>query len=296
MHPSIKSVELPGRVRLEYVEQGDPAGVPVLMLHGVTDSWRSFEPLLPHLPASIRAIAVSQRGHGDSGRPASGYRTRDFAADAAAFADALGLGPAVVVGHSMGSTNAKRFAIDHPMRTRGLVLIGAFASYRHNAPVAEFWHSAVTALADPIDPVFVREFQESTLARPIPAAFLDTVVRESLKVPARVWRASFEGMFEDDFAAELGAIGAPTLALWGDRDGFAGRADQDAVVAGIAGARLVVYDGIGHAVHWEAPERVAADLTVFVSGLGDRDGRDFGERSDVTAGFRGGPRASLTVS
>ena len=236
MRPSIKSVELPGRVRLEYVEQGDPAGVPVLMLHGVTDSWRSFEPLLPHLPASIRAIAVSQRGHGDSGRPASGYRTRDFAADAAAFADALGLGPAVVVGHSMGSTNAKRFAIDHRMRTRGLVLIGAFASYRHNAPVAEFWHSAVTALADPIDPVFVREFQESTLARPIPAAFLDTVVRESLKVPARVWRASFEGMFEDDFAAELGAIGAPTLALWGDRDGFAGRADQEAVVAGIAGA------------------------------------------------------------
>ena len=121
-------------------------------------------------------------------------------------------------------------------------------------------------------------------------------MRESLKVPARVWRAAFEGLFEDDFAAELGAIAAPTLALWGDRDGFARRADQDALVAGIPGARLVVYEGTGHALHWEEPERVAADLTAFVSGLGDRDGRDFGERSDVTAGFRGGPRTSLTVS
>jgi non-heme chloroperoxidase len=37
----------------------------------------------------------------------------------------------------------------------------------------------------------------------VPSAFLDTVVRESLKVPARVWRAAFAGFFEDDFAAEL---------------------------------------------------------------------------------------------
>jgi alpha-beta hydrolase superfamily lysophospholipase len=57
------------------------AGVPVILLHGITDSWRSFEPVLPHLPASIRAFALSQRGHGDSERPAAGYHPRDFAAD-----------------------------------------------------------------------------------------------------------------------------------------------------------------------------------------------------------------------
>jgi pimeloyl-ACP methyl ester carboxylesterase len=57
MMPVVKSVQLPGRVRLEYVEQGDPAGVPVVMLHGLTDSWHSFEPVLPHLPESIHAFA-----------------------------------------------------------------------------------------------------------------------------------------------------------------------------------------------------------------------------------------------
>ncbi len=54
--PTIKSVELPNGIRLPYAESGDPAGTPVLLLHGYTDSWRSFEPVLPHLPGSLRAI------------------------------------------------------------------------------------------------------------------------------------------------------------------------------------------------------------------------------------------------
>jgi non-heme chloroperoxidase len=267
MTPVIKSVELPNRVRLPYVEQGDQSGVPILLLHGVTDSWRSFKRVLPHLPASIHAFALTQRGHGDADRPAAGYRTRDFAADVAAFADAVGLASAVVVGHSMGSTNAQRFAIDHPERTQGLVLAGSFATYRGNPDLVEFWESAVSQLTDPIDPGFVREFQESTLAQPVPQAFLDTVVQESLKVPARVWRAAFEGFFEDDFAGELSKIRAPTLIIWGDRDALCPRRDQDALLTTIAGSRLVVYAGAGHALHWEQPERFAADLVAFARSL-----------------------------
>ena len=71
----VKAAELRGGLRIPYVEHGDRTGTPVLMLHGYTDSWRSFEPLLRHLPPGLRAIAPSQRGHGDAGRPAVGYRT-----------------------------------------------------------------------------------------------------------------------------------------------------------------------------------------------------------------------------
>jgi len=259
----VKSVELPTGIRLPYVEAGDPSGVPVLLLHGVTDSWRSFEPVLPHLPESIHAVALTQRGHGDADRPASGYRTRDYAADVAAFADALGLGSFVIVGHSMGATNAQRFAIDHPERTRGLVLAATFATYRGNPTVVELWESAISRLTDPIDPAFVREFQQSTLAQPVPAAFLDTVVQESLKVPARVWRASFEGFLEDDCTGEIGRIQAPTLILWGSRDALCPRGDQDVLRRTIQSSRLVVYEDAGHALHWEAPQRFAADLVAF---------------------------------
>jgi pimeloyl-ACP methyl ester carboxylesterase len=273
MTPVVKSIDLAGRVRLPYAEQGDPAGLPVILLHGVTDSWRSFEPVLPHLPASIRALALTQRGHGDAERPATGYRTRDFSEDVAAFAEALGLGPAVVVGHSMGATNAQRFAIDHPGRTRGLVLAASFAAYRGNPAVEEFWETGVSGLEDPIAPRFVREFQESTLAQPVPPVFLDTVVRESMKVPARVWRAVFEGFREDDVAGALGRIRVPALIVWGARDALCSRRDQEALQAAIVGSRLVVYEDAGHAVHWEEPERFARDLVAFARGLaGNRPG------------------------
>lgn len=48
----------------------------------------------------------------------------------------------------------------------------------------ELWDSVITALTDPVDPEFVRDFQESTIAKPVLQAFFETVVQESLKVPA----------------------------------------------------------------------------------------------------------------
>ena len=163
----MKSVELPNRVKLPYVEQGDPSGIPMVLLHGITDSWYSFEPLLPHLPQSIHAFALSQRGHGDADRPAEGYRFDDFEGDVAAFMDALNIGQAVVVGHSMGRSVAQRFALDYPECTLGLGLVGSVTTWRGNPGLVELWDSVVSTLTDPIDPGFVREFQESTLARPV---------------------------------------------------------------------------------------------------------------------------------
>jgi len=259
-----KSIELPGRVTLQYVEQGDSSGRPVVLLHGVTDSWRSFEPVLPHLPNSVRAFALSQRGHGDSFRPETGYHPRDFAADVAAFMDALELNSAVIVGHSMGSYVAQCFAIDYPARTAGLVLVGSFINCRDNPSVVEFWDSAVSKLTDPVGLDFARDFQVSTLARDVPQEFLDMVICESLKVPARVWKAAFEGLLEADFSEELGGIKAPTLIVWGDRDSYFPRGDQDALTSAIAGSQLTVYGGAGHALHREEPARFASDLTDFV--------------------------------
>ena len=267
MSDAIKSIEVSKGIRLPYVEQGDPSGVPVLLLHGVSDSWRSFEPVLPYLPRTVHAFALTQRGHGDADRPANGYRTRDFAADIAAFARTVDCGPAKVVGHSMGSTHALRFAIDFPEMTRGLVLAGAFPAYRRNPAIMELWDSVLSQMTDPVDAGFVREFQESTLAQPVPPAFVDMVVEESLKLPARVWHAAFEGFLEDDFTGELDRVKAPTLILWGDRDALLMRADQESLRGAIAGSRLVVYEGAGHALHWEEPARFAADVVAF--GVGD---------------------------
>ena len=267
MKPIVRTVQLPNRLHLHYVEQGDAAGVPVVFLHGVTDSWRSFEPVLPHLPASMHAFALTQRGHGDADKPLTGFRTRDFAADLAAFLDAMKLERAVLVGHSMGTTHALRFAIDYPERTLALVLAGAFATYRGNPGIVDFYETGIAPLIDPIAPSIARDFQQSTLAQPIPTDFFEMVVRESLKVPAHVWRAAFRGFLEDDFTEEISAVAVPTLILWGAQDSFCPRADQERLRAAIAGARLKVYEHAGHALHWEEPERFASDVAAFVAGI-----------------------------
>jgi pimeloyl-ACP methyl ester carboxylesterase len=268
--PARRSVSLHNEVAIDYVEQGDPKGTPVIFLHGVTDSWKSFEPVLPHLPPSVRALAMTQRGHGESGKPAAGYRFGDLAEDVVHFMDALHIPRAVIVGHSMGAGVAQRFAIDRPERTAGLVLIGSFARLTRNAGIKELYESTISTMTDPVDRSIAAEFQLSTVERPIPAASMEAFIDESLKVPARVWRALFANFLEEDFFAELPRIGTRTLLLWGDRDAFIGQSDQQALTAAIRRSRLVVYEGVGHAVHWEAPARVARDLVAFIEEAGVR--------------------------
>jgi non-heme chloroperoxidase len=250
-------------IKLPYVEQGDAGGVPVVMLHGVTDSWRSFEPVLPHLPDDIRAIAVTQRGHGDAPKPEGGYLIEDLAGDVAELMDELEIERAIVVGHSMGTWVARQIAIDNPDRVDGLVLAGAFhGSVARDPGVA----AAMRELADVPDPVtdeIAREFQLSTLARPIAPELLDTFVRESLKVPAQIWRDLFLGFAELDQGDGAAQLQVPALLVWGDRDAFIPREVQDGLLQTLPDARLGVYEGVGHAVHWERPKRFAADVAAF---------------------------------
>jgi non-heme chloroperoxidase len=261
--PTASTITLPSGVRLPYVAQGDPDGVPVVLLHGYSDSHRSYSLLLPHLPPELRALALTQRGHGDADRPAAGYGPGDHARDLREVLDVLGIERAVILGHSGGSYAAQRFAVDHPERTLGLVLIGAFRSFGDKPDVVGLG-DVVAALTDPVDPAFVREFQESTVSRPLPPGFLDGVVAESLKLPARVWSTWLADNLRADVPVESGPITAPTLILWGDQDLYCPRSDQELLADEIPGARLVVYEGTGHCPHWEEPERAAADLIAFV--------------------------------
>ena len=263
------SVQLASGVTLSYVEQGDDSGVPVVMLHGITDSWRSFGSLMPQLPTSLRLFAISQRGHGDSARPEAGYSARDFAADVAAFMDAMKIRRAVIVGHSMGAGNAMRFAADYPERTSGLVLIGAIARPDDNTGLQAFQRD-VAKLTDPIDRRFAREFQDSTIVQPVAPDLVEMFVDESLKVPARVWRSALDGLLRSDVPATAAQVRAPTLLIWGTRDSVTGRGDQNALLAAIRRAELKVYEGAGHAVHWEEPARVAAEIAAFVARTAER--------------------------
>jgi pimeloyl-ACP methyl ester carboxylesterase len=90
------------------------------------------------------------------------------------------------------------------------------------------------------------------------------IVEETCKPPARVWRAALAGLLADE-PEPPGTITAPVLLVWGERDDFVPRADQDELLAAMPNAELEIYGGGGHAVHWERPDRFADDLIVFAA-------------------------------
>jgi pimeloyl-ACP methyl ester carboxylesterase len=247
---------------LHVVEHGDADGQPILFLHGWPDSWYSFSRVLEHLPARFRAIVPDQRGFGESDHPASGYTIADFAGDAAALLDAIHLERVAVVGHSFGTFVARRLAITRPERVSRLVLI-ASGVVAGTAPVRGA-RAALQTLPDSVPESFAREFQSSTVHAPVPEAFFDRIVTESMKLPGPLWGAILDGLLAYDDRAERTRIAVPTLLLWGEHDALFPRAHQDELVAAISRARLTVYPDTGHCPNWERPADVAADVQKFL--------------------------------
>jgi len=263
--PRHSEVQLRTGVRLHYVEQGNAKGPTVILLHGYSDSWVSWGQVLPLIDKKYHVYVPDLRGHGESDRPASGYSFPDFAGDIIAFMDAKGIKKATIVGHSMGSFVAQHVATMAPERVEKLVLVGS-APAVSNGEVSQL-QIEVNALTDPVPVKFVTQFQKSVVTRPIPDEFMDRVVQESMKLPARVWRDTMAGMLAKNSTVRLSKIKAPTLIIWGDRETvFPKRADQELLRNGIPNARLKVYEGTGHCPNWEEPVRFVKDLLGFVDG------------------------------
>ncbi len=263
--PVEKVIELPGKLKLAYTEQGEETGVPVILLHGFSDSWHSYEMVLPHLSSGFHVFAISQRGHGNSSTNKKSYQSEDFANDIAAFIKQKKLGPAIIVGHSMGSTVAQCFATKFPSLTKALVLVASFSDF--DKPMIHEFKKVINELKDPVDSVFIDEFQRSTVTKPINDKMLNLFISESRKLPASVWKGVAAGWKSADYREALRSFTKPVLILWGDKDAYCPRADQDELLKNLKNSKLVVYEGIGHALHWEAPEKFAVDITQFINSV-----------------------------
>ena len=250
-------------VRLRYAYQGDASGEPVILLHGYTDSWVSYSTVLPLLDRKYRVYVLDQRGHGESDRPAGAYGFQQFADDVLAFMDVMSINQATIVGHSMGSFVAQHVAVTAPERVKRLVLSGSATTVRNN--VVTDLQREVNALKDPIPEKFVRDFQVGMAFQPLPDAFVQAIVKESLTIPARVWREVMAEMLSPKAQVELAKIKVPTLILWGDKETVFPRSEQERLLAALPNARLKVYEDTGHTMHWERPEWFAKDLQEFMN-------------------------------
>jgi non-heme chloroperoxidase len=101
--------------------------------------------------------------------------------------------------------------------------------------------------------------------QPLTDDFVNAVVKESLNIPARVWRDVMTEMLSPKAQVDLAKIKVPTLILWGDKETVFPRSEQELLLAALPNARLKVYEDTGHAMHWERPERFAKDLQEFMN-------------------------------
>jgi pimeloyl-ACP methyl ester carboxylesterase len=140
-----KTQELSTGITVSYVEAGNTDGEVVIMLHGWTDTSRSFYPLIETLVADntqFHIYALDQRGHGAASMPRAGdcaatpedcFEMTDFRDDVLAFMDARDIETAHLVGHSLGTLVGQELALSDPDRVGSLVLIGTTVSGADNA-------------------------------------------------------------------------------------------------------------------------------------------------------------------
>lgn len=204
-------VALPNEKLYRYVTAGDPSKPTLVLLHGFTDSWRSFDAILPLLQENFHLIAFNQRGHGDTGSDFRNFEIEDFVVDAISFVGQLTNLPVHLLGHSLGSIIAQRVAAAQPELVDRLILIGATDTAAGNPALAEL-HAALTELTEAVPPGFAHEFQSSTVYSGLDSEQLGRYVAESQRVPLNVWRAVARSLGADDKVVTP-EISAETLIL-----------------------------------------------------------------------------------
>lgn len=123
LHEPVSAFVTVNGVRLHYVEWGEAANPVIVMLHGASSNCHNWDFMCRSLADDYHILAIDQRGHGDSGRPASGYHPADYAADLAAFREAMGLERIFLIGHSMGGRVALLHTAQSGSPVAGLVLV-----------------------------------------------------------------------------------------------------------------------------------------------------------------------------
>ena len=265
--PSIRraTVDLALGTRLHYAEMGAADSPVIVCLHGYTDSWHSFRPVMPLLSQTHRVIAVDMRGHGETPAGHEPYSLDSVAGDVVAVMDALSIQRASVMGHSYGTFVARRVATSFGPRVERLVLIAGGRSPANSAVRGLL--DQVVAQGERISPEFAGAFQASTVLDRalVPEWFFERCVAASLSVQPRIWREALAALISDSKTANDVHFPCPTLVLGGELDAVFSGDEQREFAHAIAGSKLLLYRHCGHAPNWEQPARVAEDVQDFIA-------------------------------
>ena len=233
----------------------------LVLLHGFTQTGAAWDGMRDALPADRVVVAAPDlRGHGTAAR----RRPVDLEAQLADLDAVVSHG--VLAGYSMGGRVALAYALRRPGRVRRLVLVGASPGLADPGERAAR-RAADEALALRIETCGVAAFAQEWAALPLFAGQPPEVVAaaraQRLGQDASGLAAALRGLGTGALPSlwdRLGQLRIPVTLVVGERDAKF-REIAERMAALLPEARLTLVEGAGHAVHLEAPERLAAELT-----------------------------------
>lgn len=279
-------IDLPGGATAHVRDQGNRQGPVLVLVHGSNASLHTWEPWVRVLGASYRIVTLDMPGHGLTGAvPGDDYSRAGMVAFTHEVMQKLGLAHYAIGGNSMGGGVAALYAETYPDEVSALILVDAAGIPRAaragdkvplgfrlaRLPVLNKLLLYVTPramFAEGLRKVFV---DQSKVTEEMISLYYDLALYDGNR---RATGIRFRLPFNDEATAEkLGDIRAPTLVLWGDKDGLIPVENAAEFERRIPGAKAIVYADVGHIPMEEVPEKSAADVAAFLAGL------DLGERA-----------------
>lgn len=242
-------------------------GPEVVLIHGIGSSSGDFQPVIQQMGTFCRPITIDLRGHGASGKPASGYHYSDYVADLVLVLDTLNLQRPIVIGHSLGGIITMMWAAMNPNVPRALIIedspLRSGEDFREafdgwlqlNAlplEVAKDWY----AEKNPHWPQAVVERRSFDMVNTARAAI------EELQTAS----LSNEGLDSFD---QLGRITAPLLFLQGDpgTGSMVNPEDLIALQKLLPHMQQRFFPGAGHTIHRSHPQEWLASIREFIGNL-----------------------------
>jgi pimeloyl-ACP methyl ester carboxylesterase len=273
---------------LSYADLG--SGEPILFVHGILGSHRTWSLLLQRLSDGHRVIAPDLFGHGDSAKPLGDYSLSAHAATLRDLLDHLGIERVTLVGHSLGGGVAMQFGYLFPNRVARLVLVSTGGLGREVSPLLR---SAALPGAELVLPVlasrWVRERVQSIGnllgrigIRPAPdvveswRGFSSLGDAESRRAFLATTRAVIDPGGQTVTAQDHLPLAEPlpVLLVWGARDRIIPAWHAALAQPAFPGCRVEIFAGAGHFPHLDQPDRFARLLQDFMSGAAPGGGSD----------------------
>lgn len=264
-------------LRVHYRDQGNPDGVPIVLVHGTAASLHTWEPLVDRLGGEYRIISYTQPGHGLTGPNADhDYSFAGMARAIDLVTEELGLDSFVLGGNSMGGWISWRYALANPDKIEALLLLDASGMPLRKGEDAPPLNLGFRLLQNPAVRFLMQHFtpraavERSALQSvSVKSVMTDAVVDrywELLRYPGNRKAAAMRAIVErePEYADQIHNITAPTLIIWGAEDQLIHASAAQTFAERLLNASVVIFDGVGHLPMEEAPDQTAADIDEFL--------------------------------